>query len=297
MPRPRPTPEPGQADACPGCCGYWGNACRVRVHQPLVETPSSFSILATEPVSSSKNSSLTFSQPPNSSIVNRSLGVGNCFSVDQFRVDRAVAVLSPQFLAGVRPDVVEELLRRLRGVFGDGDRGLDQDRAGRDHVVDVLALVLGLDRLVLVAEQHVALALGEGGERVAGAARLHHRLVEHGLDGVERLLRGFARVQLRAVDRHDVPARGAGAERVRGDDLDVLGQQVVKRLQALGVALADRHDDDRVLGDPVVLLLVPIGRDLAGFDQADHVAALGEMDDGGGLTGLDRTALVAGGAE
>ena len=72
--------EPGQADACPGCCATGCEGCRVTLHaQPLVETPSSFSISATEPVSSSKNSSLTFSQPPNSAIVKRSSGVGNCF--------------------------------------------------------------------------------------------------------------------------------------------------------------------------------------------------------------------------
>ena len=104
-------------------------------------------------------------------------------------------------------------------------------------------------------------------------------------------------MQLRAVDRHDVPAGGPGAEGIRGDDLDVLGEQIVKRLETLGIALADGHHHDRVLGDAVVLLSVPVGRDLSGFDQTDHVAALGEVDDGGGLAGLDRAALVAGGAE
>ena len=49
---------------------------------------------------------------------------------------------------------------------------------GGHDVFDVFALVFGLDRLVLVAEQNVALALGEGGERVAGAARLRDRLFE-----------------------------------------------------------------------------------------------------------------------
>ena len=52
--------------------------------QPEVETPSSPSILATEPVSSSKNSSLTLPQPPNWLILNSFFGVGNCFGSTSF---------------------------------------------------------------------------------------------------------------------------------------------------------------------------------------------------------------------
>ena len=62
-----------------GCC-----CCRVCLHQPEVETPSSPSIFATEPVSSSKKSSLTLPQPPNWLILNRSFGVGNCFGSTSF---------------------------------------------------------------------------------------------------------------------------------------------------------------------------------------------------------------------
>ena len=68
--------------------------------------------------------------------------------------------------------------------LGDRDRGFDLDRRGRDDVFDVFAFVFGLDRLVLVAEQDVALALGEGGERVAGAARLGDGLFEQRLDAL-----------------------------------------------------------------------------------------------------------------
>src|SRR5262249_31014134 len=64
----------------PSRCRYRCCCCRVRLHQPEVETPSSPSILATEPVSSSKNSSLTLPQPPNLLILKRSFGVGNCFA-------------------------------------------------------------------------------------------------------------------------------------------------------------------------------------------------------------------------
>src|SRR3954452_9944208 len=62
--------------------------------------------------------------------------------VDEFRVDRAVPIFSPELLAGVGPEEIEEILSRgLGSVFGDRDRGLDQERRGRDDVFDVFAFV------------------------------------------------------------------------------------------------------------------------------------------------------------
>ena len=56
-------------------CG--SRACPAPLRRHLaVETPRSCSILATEPVSGSKNSALTLSQPPNLSISNSDFGVG-----------------------------------------------------------------------------------------------------------------------------------------------------------------------------------------------------------------------------
>src|SRR6476661_2399745 len=196
--------------------------------------------------------------------------------VHQLRVDRPVAVLRPDLLTRIGPDEVHEVLRRLRRLLRDRDRRLDQDRRRRDHVVHVLALGLGLDRLVLIRDEDVALALGEGCERVAAGPGLHLGLREDGLDRVERLLRGLALVQLRPVDGHDVPARRARAERVRGDHADVLVDQVVERVDALRVPLADDQDGNRVLSDPLVLLLVPVRGDEAGVDQPGHVTRLGE---------------------
>ena len=112
-----------------GCC-----CCRVCLHQPEVETPSSPSIFATEPVSSSKKSSLTLPQPPNWLILNSFGGGRELLRVDQFRVDRAVAVFSPDFLAGVRPDELEEVFGGgLRGFLGDARSGFrsGSSRAGR----------------------------------------------------------------------------------------------------------------------------------------------------------------------
>src|SRR5204862_1297755 len=69
--------------------------------------------------------------------------------------DRAVTVLGEHGLRRRRPEVVEELLRLGLGLGRDRDGVLDQDRlVGRD-VVDLLALLLRGDRLVLVGEQHV----------------------------------------------------------------------------------------------------------------------------------------------
>src|SRR5258707_14742206 len=170
--------------------------------------------------------------------------------VNELRVDRAVAIFGPQFLTFVRPEELEEIFRRrLRRAFGDRDRSFDQDRRGRHDVFDVFAFFFGLDRLVLVAEQYVALALGEGGERVAGAARLRLGLFQHGLDRFQGLCGGLALVDRGAVDGHDVPASRAGAEWVRRDYTDVFGLQVVNGVNPLRVALADDEHDDRIGGD------------------------------------------------
>ena len=66
MPSPRAPGRPAGRLRCEGCGGH-----------PAVETPASSSILAIEPPSTSNSSSLTFSQPPRSSIVNRPGGSGN----------------------------------------------------------------------------------------------------------------------------------------------------------------------------------------------------------------------------
>ena len=77
----RGAPE-AEPDARPR--GSLGCGCSSLAHS--VATPRSRSISATLPFSGSKNSVVTFSQPPRSAIVNRSGGVGNlsafCFSTD-----------------------------------------------------------------------------------------------------------------------------------------------------------------------------------------------------------------------
>src|SRR4029077_8334036 len=79
-------PERGDAEAQRSRVGAPGGAsgdlrgrrerCRGGAHL-AVDTPASSSIFAIEPFSTSKNSSLTFSQPPRSSIVKRPGGFGN----------------------------------------------------------------------------------------------------------------------------------------------------------------------------------------------------------------------------
>ena len=80
--------------------------------------------------------------------------------VEDRLVDRAVAPVGELLLGGGRERVVQERLGLL-GVLGlrdHGDRVLDQDRLVRDDVVDLLALLLGRDRLVLVGDEDVAVA-------------------------------------------------------------------------------------------------------------------------------------------
>src|SRR4051794_10441611 len=106
--------------------------------------------------------------------------------------DGAIAVLGEHGLRGRRPQEVEELLRLRLGLGRDRDGVLDQDRLVRRDVVDLLALLLGGDRLVLVAQEHVALAAGERLERVARGLVLHrHVLGEQLLEVGQRLRRGL----------------------------------------------------------------------------------------------------------
>src|SRR4029450_7664249 len=77
-------------------------------------------------------------------------------------------------LTGVGGDEAEELLRRLRCVGGHRARILDLDRRVRYDVVDVgTALPCG-NGLVLVRDQHVTGAAGEGARRLPPARGQAH---------------------------------------------------------------------------------------------------------------------------
>src|SRR4051794_3152246 len=95
---------------------------------------------------------------------------------------RPVALAREDLLSRGRVEEVDERLGLVEVLrLGDGrDRVLDQQGLVRHDVVDVLALLLREDRLVLVREQHVALTADERLERLARG------LVEHG-DVVEQL--------------------------------------------------------------------------------------------------------------
>src|SRR5919206_643157 len=84
-------------------------------------------------------------------------------------VDGPVAPVGERLLRGCRQREVEERLGLLRVArLRDGrDRVLDQDRLIGDDVVDLLALLLRGDRLVLVGDEDVAGARGEVVERLA----------------------------------------------------------------------------------------------------------------------------------
>src|SRR5215213_11907227 len=170
-------------------------------------------------------------------------------------VDRPVALLDEDLLSLGRQQVVDERLGLLSvlGLGGDRDRVLDQDRLVGDHVVDRLLLLLGGDGLVLVGQQHVALAPDEGLQGLAGRLVLHRHVAEQLLQVRHGLLGRLALLQLGAVGRHDVPAGPARGERIGGDDLDARPDQVVPSPDALGVALAGNQDHHRV-GDHALVL-------------------------------------------
>src|SRR4051812_25503268 len=212
---------------------------------------------------------------------------------------RAVAVLDEDLLGLGGGDVGQQRLGRrgVLGILGHGRRVLDEDRRVGHDVVEVLALLLGEDRLVLVAEQHVALAAGEGLERLAGAVVLHHDVL---VEVVEVLHPGglvLALVAVGAVGRQHVPAGAARGERVGVDDLDARLGQVGPGLDALGIALAHDEDRDRIGDHALGLVLVPVVGDLAALDQAGHVRLEGEAHVVGRLATVDGPALVTGGAE
>src|SRR5918995_1850348 len=209
--------------------------------------------------------------------------------------DRAIALADEDLLGLRRVQEVHELLRQLGGgrLRGGRDRVLDQDRLIRHHVVELLALLLREDGLVLVAEEHVSLAARERLKRLARAL-VEHR---HVLEQLGQVLLGLggrlALLELSAVRGHDVPLRAAGGERVRLEHLDVAGHEVVPVLDVLRVALTDHEHNDGLGDHALVLVLVPIGLDEAGLDKAGHVGLERELDDVRGQAALDGAGLLA----
>src|SRR5215211_5357104 len=84
---------------------------------------------------------------------------------------------------GVR---IEELLVRLRPAAEGVDR--EQLRPRRDVEVRLLPVVLREERLVLVGEQRVALAVQERVQRVACRLVLHRNVAEQLVEVLRRLL-------------------------------------------------------------------------------------------------------------
>ena len=142
-------------------------------------------------------------------------------------------------VVGLRLRAGHELQERLGGVAGVGGDGrgvLDEQGVRRQDVVDLGAVLLGQDRLVLVGQQDVAAAVGEGGGRLTTAAREGDGVVEQlGDVGLGVVLAATVAGDV-GPGREDVPPRRAGRAGVRGDDLDARLDQVVPGLDALGVA-------------------------------------------------------------
>src|SRR3954467_1574117 len=214
-------------------------------------------------------------------------------------VDRAVAPVGEHLLGSGRERVLHERLRlRLVLRLGDDrDRVLDRDRLVGDDVVDLLALLLRGERLVLVGDEDVAGAGREVVERLAAGLVLDHDVLGDELAQVgEPGGRVLAAAALSAVGGHDVPLRRAARERVRREDLDARLEQVVPRADVLRVALADDEADDRLRDEALRRRARPGLADEPVPDEAVHVGRERERDDVGGEAGLDGAALVARGA-
>src|SRR3954466_2065537 len=215
-------------------------------------------------------------------------------------VDRPVAPVGEDLLRRRRQRVLHERLRLLAvlRLGHDRDRVLDGDRLVGDDVVDLLALLLGGDRLVLVGDEDVAGAGREVVERLAAGLVLDHDVLGDELAQIgEPGRRVLAAAALRAVGGHDVPLRRAARERVRGEHLDPRLEQVVPRADVLRVALADDEADDRPRDEALRRRVGPVLGDEAGLDETVHVGGERERHDVRRQPRLDGAALIAGGAE
>src|SRR5690606_23379547 len=119
------------------------------------------------------------------------------------------------------------------GIDQHGARVLDQHRGVGDDVVELLAVLAGEDRLVLVGEQHVTGAVEEGGGGVPAAARQGDDVVEQRPHVLLGLGLGAAGGDHLPPGGQRVPAGGARRGGVGGDDLDAGAQEVVPVLDAL----------------------------------------------------------------
>src|SRR4051794_27708393 len=220
--------------------------------------------------------------------------------VEDLLVDGPVAPVGERLLRGRREGEVEEGLGLLRvaRLRDDRDRVLDRDRLVGGHVVDLLALLLRRDRLVLVGDQDVAGAGREVVERLAAGLVLDDDVLGDELAQVgEAGLRVLAAAALGAVGGEDVPLRRAGRERVGREHLDARLEQVVPRPDVLRVALADDEADDGLRDEPLRGRARPVLVDEAGLHEPVHVGRERERHDVGREARLDGAALVAGGAE
>ena len=210
--------------------------------------------------------------------------------------ERAVAGLRVQLLALGALLEGQEVLGRLRCTVDDRARVLDEEGLVRDHVVKVLAALAGEDRLVLVGEEHVTGAAGERRRGVATAVGQRGDVAEERLHVLLGGLVAATRVLRRAVRREEVPLGRAGGGRVRRHDADAVLDEVVPAVDALGVALLDHEDDDRVGADALGVVVLPVLGHQALVDQTGHVRLQREVDLVGLGAGHDGTRLVTGGA-
>src|SRR5829696_6850265 len=197
-------------------------------------------------------------------------------------VDRPIALLDEDLLRLGRAQVVDERLGLLRvlALGHDRDRVLDQDRLIGHHVVDVLVLLLGGDGLVLIGQHHVALAANKGLQGLPGRLVLHRHVAEQLLQVGHGLLGRLALLELGAVGRHHVPAGPTRGERVGGDALVAVGVPVLgdqAGLDQLGHVRLQRQGH-HVARQPVLDRAGLVARAAVGLADPDALASVGLLE-------------------
>src|SRR5215212_6787138 len=123
-------------------------------------------------------------------------------------VERPVAVLEEDTLRVLRHEEVDEGLGLIGvlAVLRDRDGVLDEDGLVGNRVLELLTVLVGEDRLVLIGEHGVALAAGEGLQRLAGAVVLDRDVLEQVVQILDAGLLVLADVTRGAVGSEHVPA-------------------------------------------------------------------------------------------
>ena len=199
--------------------------------------------------------------------------VGEALASDPDRL----ALLNPPFVIAVHDDragsltIVNDSIATARLYELRTDAGLVwSNRLGALPLFAGVVLLGGYG-LILIGDQHIAFATGEGCQRLTRALVENRNVSEELAQILRRFLFALALRELGPVGGHDVPASAAGGEWVGGNDLDAFLQQIVPGGDPLGIVRTNGEDDDGIGHHPFVLVGIPILGDETGLDEPSDV--------------------------